>query len=54
MIAYRLHFEKGNLWPWPVRDGKIGDPAFSFGIRQQVRTGNSRLQDDWAVDRFTT
>ncbi|MGC1295395.1 MAG: Gfo/Idh/MocA family oxidoreductase [Alloacidobacterium sp.] len=48
MIAYRLHFEKGNLAAVSaVRDGKIGDPRiFRSGFCQQVRTGNSRLQDE--------
>jgi glucose-fructose oxidoreductase len=48
MIAYRLHFEKGNLAAMAaVRDGKIGDPRiFRSGFCQQVTLGNSRLQDD--------
>ncbi len=50
MIAYRLHFEKGNLAAMAaVRDGKIGEPrVFRSGFCQQVTPGNSRLQDDLA------
>jgi glucose-fructose oxidoreductase len=47
MIAYRLHFERGNLQAidW-VKLGKIGDPRiFSSVFSQQVKTGNSRLED---------
>ena len=41
MIAYRLHFEKGNLAAMAaVRDGKIGDPRiFRSGFCQQVTLG---------------
>ena len=48
MIAYRLHFEQGNLAAMAaVRDGKIGDPRiFRSGFCQQVTHGNSRLQDE--------
>ena len=48
MIAYRLHFEQGNLAAMAaVRDGQIGDPRiFRSGFCQQVTPGNSRLQDE--------
>ena len=41
MIAYRLHFEMGNLSAIrSVRDGQIGEPrAFPFGV---LSTGDSR------------
>ena len=45
MIAYRLHFERGNLQAveW-VNSGKIGKPRiFNSIFSQQVRAGNSRL-----------
>jgi glucose-fructose oxidoreductase len=46
MIAYRLHFEMGNLSAIrPVRDGQIGEPRiFRSAFCQQVTPGNSRLQ----------
>ena len=46
MIAYRLHFEHGNLQAiqW-ANSGKIGEPKiFSSVFSQQVKAGNSRLQ----------
>jgi len=45
MIAYRLHFEKGNLSAIEaIRSGKIGEPRiFSSGFCQQVKPGNTRL-----------
>jgi predicted dehydrogenase len=48
MIAYRLHFEQGNLAAMTaVRDGQIGEPRiFRSGFCQQVTAGNSRLQDE--------
>ena len=48
MIAYRLHFEEGNLSGMAaVRDGKIGEPRiFRSAFSQQVAPGNSRLQRD--------
>jgi glucose-fructose oxidoreductase len=48
MIAYRLHFEAGNLAAMAaVRDGKIGEPRiFRSGFCQQVAEGNSRLQKE--------
>jgi glucose-fructose oxidoreductase len=48
MIAYRLHFERGNLQvvDW-VKSGKIGDPRiFSSVFSQQVKPDNSRLRRD--------
>ena len=48
MIAYRLHFERGNLQAveW-VNSGKIGEPrVFSSIFSQQVKEGNSRLKRD--------
>jgi glucose-fructose oxidoreductase len=46
MIAYRLHFEKGNLAAMTaVREGKIGEPRiFRSAFCQQVNSGNSRLR----------
>src|SRR5712672_4746071 len=46
MIAYRLHFEMGNLSAIrSVRDGQIGEPRiFRSAFCQQVTRGNSRLQ----------
>jgi len=46
MIAYRLHFEAGNLAAIEsVRGGKIGDPRYMNSVfSMQVREGNSRLQ----------
>jgi glucose-fructose oxidoreductase len=48
MIAYRLHFEEGNLSAMSaVRAGKIGEPRiFRSAFCQQVEPGNSRLQRD--------
>ena len=48
MIAYRLHFEHGNLQviDW-IGSGKIGEPRiFSSVFAQQVKAGNSRLKGD--------
>jgi predicted dehydrogenase len=50
MIAYRLHFERGNLQvvEW-VKSGKIGEPkVFSSVFSQQVKAGNSRLDGELA------
>ena len=46
MIAYRLHFEMGNLSAIrSVRDGQIGEPRiFRSAFCQQVTPENSRLQ----------
>lgn len=48
MIAYRLHFEKGNLSAMAaVQEGKIGEPRiFRGALCQQVAPGNSRLQGE--------
>jgi predicted dehydrogenase len=48
MIAYRLHFEKGNLSAvQAVEDGTIGEPRiFRSAFCQQVTPGNSRLRGD--------
>jgi len=48
MIAYRLHFEGGNLSAMSaVQAGKIGEPRlFRSAFCQQVEPGNSRLQRD--------
>jgi predicted dehydrogenase len=48
MIAYRLHFERGNLQAVEtVNSGKIGDPRiFTSVFSQQVKEGNSRLKND--------
>ena len=48
MIAYRLHFEKGNLSAVEtVKSGQIGEPRiFRSAFCQQVAAGNSRLQGD--------
>ena len=48
MIAYRLHFEQGNLYAVEtIRSGKVGEPRiFSSVFSQQVREGNSRLGGD--------
>ena len=45
MIAYRLHFEEGNLSAAEaVREGKIGEPRlFRSAFSQQVTPGNMRL-----------
>lgn len=47
MIAYRLHFEEGNLSASEaVRDGKIGEPrVFHSTFAQQVVPGNMRLDE---------
>jgi predicted dehydrogenase len=46
MIAYRLHFERGNLGAIEViKSGKIGEPRiFTSVFSQQVKAGNSRLK----------
>jgi glucose-fructose oxidoreductase len=46
MIAYRLHFERGNLQAIEtVNSGKIGEPRiFNSVFSQQVKAGNSRLK----------
>jgi predicted dehydrogenase len=46
MIAYRLHFEQGNLHAVDVvNSGKIGEPRiFTSVFSQQVKAGNSRLK----------
>jgi predicted dehydrogenase len=48
MIAYRLHFEKGNLSAIEtIRRSKIGEPRiFTSSFCQQVAPGNSRLDGD--------
>jgi predicted dehydrogenase len=48
MIAYRLHFEEGNLEAIRViRSGKIGDAhVFNSVFTQQVELGNTRLDVD--------
>jgi predicted dehydrogenase len=48
MIAYRLHFESGNLNAIEtIRSGKIGKPRiFTSVFSQQVKAGNSRLKKD--------
>jgi predicted dehydrogenase len=48
MIAYRLHFERGNLQAVDiVNSGKIGEPRiFTSVFSQQVKSGNSRLKKD--------
>ncbi|HVW85487.1 MAG TPA: Gfo/Idh/MocA family oxidoreductase, partial [Bryobacteraceae bacterium] len=45
MIAYRLHFEEGNLEAIRLaQSGEIGEPRyFSSAFSQQVRDGNVRL-----------
>jgi glucose-fructose oxidoreductase len=50
MVAYRLHFEAGNLAAIQhVRGGTIGEPRlFSSLFTQNVREGNTRLQADLA------
>jgi predicted dehydrogenase len=50
MIAYRLHFEKGNLSAIAsIREGKIGEPRiFNSTFCQQVTEGNSRLDEELA------
>ena len=46
MIAYRLHFERGNLQAVDVvNSGKIGEPRiFTSVFSQQVKPNNSRLK----------
>jgi predicted dehydrogenase len=46
MIAYRLHFEQGNLQAVEmVRSGKLGEPRiFTSIFSQQVKKDNSRLK----------
>jgi len=48
MVAYRLHFERGNLSAIEaIREAKIGEPRiFSSMFTQQVTAGNTRLQGD--------
>jgi len=48
MIAYRLHFERGNLYSISaIKEGQIGNPRiFTSVFSQQVKEGNSRLKDD--------
>jgi predicted dehydrogenase len=48
MIAYRLHFERGNLQAVGfVNSGKIGEPRiFTSVFSQQVKSGNSRLKKE--------
>jgi predicted dehydrogenase len=48
MIAYRLHFERGNLQAVEmVNSAKIGKPRiFTSVFSQQVKEGNSRLKKD--------
>jgi len=48
MVAYRLHFERGNLSAIEaIREGNIGEPRiFSSMFTQQVTAGNTRLQGD--------
>jgi predicted dehydrogenase len=48
MIAYRLHFERGNLHAiQTVNSGKIGEPRVITSVfSQQVKAGNSRLKKD--------
>jgi glucose-fructose oxidoreductase len=48
MIAYRLHFEKGNLFSIAaLQTGKIGQPRiFSSNFCQQVSPDNSRLRSE--------
>lgn len=50
MIAYRLHFERGNLRAVEmVKSGKIGEPRiFTSIFSQQVKKGNSRLNREVA------
>jgi predicted dehydrogenase len=46
MVAYRLHFERGNLHAISiVNSGKIGEARiFTSAFSQQVKQGNSRLK----------
>ena len=48
MIAYRLHFEHGNLHAIEqVHSGKLGEPKIITSVfSQQVKPGNSRLKKD--------
>src|SRR5262249_13673068 len=48
MIAYRLHFEKGNLSAIEaIQSGRIGEPRmFTSTFSQQVVEGNVRLKGD--------
>lgn len=48
MVAYRLHFERGNLESIEtIRSGKIGEPRiFTSMFSQQIRPDNSRLKKD--------
>jgi predicted dehydrogenase len=48
MIAYRLHFERGNLSAiQSIRGGKIGEPRiFNSVFSQQVPAGNTRLRTE--------
>ena len=50
MIAYRLHFERGNLSAIEmVKSGKIGEPRiFTSVFSQQVKKDNSRLDREVA------
>jgi glucose-fructose oxidoreductase len=47
MVAYRLHFEKGNLEAIrTVKNGKLGKPRiFSSDFAQQVKAGNVRVTE---------
>jgi predicted dehydrogenase len=48
MIAYRLHFKKGNLSAMQaIKDGAVGEPRiFRSAFCQQVTPGNSRLCEE--------
>src|SRR5262249_18838135 len=48
MVAYRLHFERGNLSAIShLREDRVGDPRiFNSLCSQQVLSENSRLQGD--------
>jgi predicted dehydrogenase len=48
MIAYRLHFEKGNLSAiGTIQSGRIGEPRiFRSALCQQVSPGNTRLEGE--------
>lgn len=48
MIAYRLHFEKGNLSTVDlIRKGRIGEPRlFNSTFTMDVREGNIRLRNE--------
>ena len=50
MVAYRLHFEEGNLEAVELlKSGKLGDPrTFLSANTQQVKEGNTRLDADLA------